>query len=81
MNESKLVCGVGVTDADYTVSKVVNGKNVKCPFYMRWTNMITRCYSAKALRARPSYIGCSVDSKWLVFSSFKVWMEKQDWEL
>lgn len=89
MKTRKLVCGVGVNDADYAVVKketiVVNGKQKRkrvwiCPFYQTWTNMLKRCYSIKTQEHRPTYIGCSVAEEWLTFSNFKEWMEKQDWQ-
>lgn len=80
----KLLYGVGANDADYVVSqyKRVNGKVVKvwaCPLYLRWANMIRRCYSPKYLATRANYIGCKVCDEWLTFSNFKKWMETQDW--
>lgn len=78
---SGLVYGVGVNDAGYAVSKHENKKCVwRCPFYMKWVGMLKRCYSEKTKEAQPSYEGCTVCEEWLVFSSFKSWMEKQDWE-
>lgn len=80
-----LILGVGVNDADYpaTRSSVVNGKKKivwRCPFYRDWTAMIMRCYSSQFHERNPTYIGCSVDPEWLVFSVFKRWMESQLWE-
>ena len=82
---SSLVCGVGVNDSNYVVYKWeelgnVGGKRKKrliwrCVFYQTWVNMIYRCYSGK----ESTYAGCEVCPEWLVFSSFKVWMEKQDY--
>lgn len=51
-----------------------------CPFYRKWKQVLERCYSESFQRKHPSYIGCSVCDDWLVFSNFKKWMEKQDWE-
>lgn len=76
----KLVYGVGVNDADYAVQPVVNGRQVMCPFYRAWSNMLERCYSEKYQARQPTYIGCAVYDEWLTFSSFKAWMEKQDWK-
>ena len=75
----KLICGVGVNDADYVVRPTVNGKRDMCHFYQTWDNMITRCYSAKEHARSRTYIGCSVCEEWLTFSNFKAWMEKQDY--
>lgn len=86
----KLVCGIGINDADYTVEPKettgsVGGKLKRrrvwsCPFYRVWVNMIIRCYSEKALEKNATYRGCSVSAAWLTFSNFKSWMEQQDYE-
>lgn len=88
--EPKLVYGVGINDAGYVVCKseiigYVNGKqkqkNVwRCPFYTKWVGMLERCYSIKSNLKRPTYIGCSVSTEWHLFSTFKAWMETQDWK-
>lgn len=85
-----LIFGVGVNDANYKVHEhgYVNdetGKNKRiktwcCPFYTKWVSMLRRCYSQVFVKANPHYAGCSVVSDWHVFSNFKAWMEKQDWE-
>ena len=89
MKEKRLVCGVGVNDGDYMVQEwkywCENGKQKQklvwsCPYYSRWSNMITRCYSEKYQERQPTYKGCYVYIPWLTFSNFKLWMEKQDWE-
>ena len=90
MKHKKLVCGVGINDAGYVVKKLetigyVNGKQKRklvwvCPYYRVWENMLKRCYSVRWQEKNPSYIGCSVAEEWLVFSAFKNWMEKQEWE-
>lgn len=86
----RLVCGVGIMDADYRVEEKItigyeNGKRKQkrlwiCPFYRKWRNMLVRCYYEKELQKHPTYKGCSVCQEWLTFSNFKAWMEKQDWE-
>ena len=78
--KNKLVYGVGINDADYVVCPVINGKQVMCPFYQAWKNMIVRCYGMNNQNNNPTYIGCSVREEWLTFSNFKKWMETQDWE-
>ena len=90
MKISKLVCGVGINDADYVVQRketigYVDGKRKQrlvwiCPFYRVWKNMLERCYSVKFQNKKPTYRGCSVSEEWLTFSVFKNWMEKQDWQ-
>lgn len=78
--KTKLVCGVGVNDADYPVTSAIGGKRVNCPFYQTWKDMLVRCYSKKKQEKHPTYIGCTVHTEWLVFSAFKAWMIKQDWQ-
>ena len=90
MKPKKLVYGVGINDADYDVHKgetidYINGKRKRkkvwrCPYYRAWSGMLERCYSAKWQERYPTYVGCTVSEDWLVFSKFKAWMEKQEWE-
>lgn len=87
--KNKLVFGVGINDADYVIKKslsyIEDGKRKRkqlwaCPYYNKWSSMLTRCYSSKFLQKNPTYKGCSVCQEWLTFSNFKAWMETQDWE-
>lgn len=85
MEKVKLVLNVGINDADYSVTKEerINGKRTvtwRCPYYVRWYNLISRCYSTAALNKRPLYGDCTVCDDWLIFSNFKSWMITQDWE-
>lgn len=63
--------GVGILDAGYPVIK--GGK--WCPFYRKWHGMLLRCYDKNYLKKYPTYKGCSVSSRWMLFSNFKRWME------
>lgn len=76
---TKLICGIGINDADYAVYPNINGTRTMCPIYRAWSGMITRCYSSNSKKAKPTYIGCSVDKDWHKFSSFRIWALKQDW--
>lgn len=78
--KNKLICNIGINDADYVVKPVINGKRLCCPFYQAWRSMMTRCYSEKLIVKNPTYNGCSVCDEWLTFSNFKKWMEQQDWK-
>jgi hypothetical protein len=78
--KTKLVFGVGVNDANYTINPIVNKKRVTCHFYVTWANMLKRCYDEKCHQKFPTYIGCTVIREWLVFSKFKSWMIEQDWK-
>lgn len=85
LKKGKLVCGVGINDADYNIYKcvIVDGKSKPveyCPYYTRWASMLRRCYSGKLHTSRPSYLECFVATEWHHLSNFKAWMEKQDWE-
>lgn len=71
-SKRKPVFGVGVNDADYDVRY--------CPYYSTWSGMLRRCYYAPYQKKHSTYIGCSVDEDWKVFSRFKAWMELQNWE-
>ena len=42
--------------------------------------MLKRAYSPAEHARRPSYVGTIVCDEWLRFSSFKAWMESQDWQ-
>lgn len=76
----KLVFGVGTNDAWYKTEPRVKGEKVRCPFYVRWHCMLKRCYSIKFHEKQPTYIDCTVCTEWLIFSNFKQWMQKQDWQ-
>lgn len=77
MGRKKLLRGVGINDAEYAVSP---RKGQRCPFYNKWESMLKRCYGYKYQQANPSYIDCKVVEEWKIFSNFKAWMEKQDWQ-
>jgi len=84
------VYGVGMNDANYPVQNkitvgYVNGRQKQklvwiCPFYQRWKSMLRRCYSPSLHEKYPTYKDCTVCDEWLLFSNFKAWMEKQNWE-
>ena len=88
MNNStnhRLVAGVGINDADYTLSITeslgyVDGKRKqkliwRCKFYATWKSMIERGYSNKVKERSPTYEDVSVCEEWLTFSKFKAWLE------
>ena len=77
-----MIYGVGINDADYLVKPRIKGTNQRnsCPFYLRWREMLRRCYSNKEHLRNPTYKDCEVVDEWKYFSNFKIWMEKQDWK-
>jgi len=85
VKKNKLVCGVGINDADYLIEKKsrIDGKQKQvwiCPFYRVWQNMLSRCYSDIVQEIHPTYIDCLVTEEWLIFSNFREWMITQNWE-
>ena len=76
----RLVCGVGVNDANYLIRPRINNKAIMCPYYKKWADMISRCYSEKFNKRHQTYNECTVCDEWLVFSNFKLWMKTQDWQ-
>ena len=86
----KLVQGVGINDVEYTVHireylGVVGGRKKyktiwQCPYYITWSSMLERGYSQKLKSKFPTYKDVTVCEEWHRFSTFKAWMETQDWE-
>lgn len=88
---NKLIYGVGINDADYTIKiiKIVgykeDGKPIQkliwsCPFYEKWKDMMRRCYSVRFQDKNPAYKNSKVTPEWHYFTTFRAWMEKQDWK-
>jgi len=76
----RLVCGVGINDADYVVQPIINGKRHICHIYQTWKNMLIRCYCFKYQLINSSYLGCTVSKEWLTFSNFSKWAKSQEWK-
>ena len=88
----KLVCGVGINDADYSVltkerteDRLPSGnwkmKTVfRCPYHTKWGSMLERCYSPIYHEQFPTYKDCIVCEDWLTFSNFRKWMEGRVWK-
>lgn len=80
----KLIYGVGVNDSKTPISiyERINGKAIRvwlCPIYVMWRNMLNRCYSMEAQEKHPTYKGCSVSKEWHRFSTFRDWVESNEW--
>ena len=72
------VYGVGVNDANYCTQPRMEGKQVRCPAYRAWANMLRRAYSAKFHAKNTTYSGVTVCEDWHSFMSFrKWWLDKQ----
>ena len=50
--------------------------NSKHKFYEIWRGILKRCYCESTQKRQPTYIGCSVDEKWLNFQNFAEWCEQ-----
>lgn len=89
-NRYRKVMKLGINDADYNVhvreTTVLEDGTTKvvtvwmCPFYIVWVGMLQRAISEKFKVRQPSYKNTRVCKGWLLFSTFKAWMETQPWE-
>ncbi len=77
---TRIIYGVGINDADYIVRPIINDKQLSCPYYSRWLDMLVRCYNEREHERHPTYIDCYVCDEWMRFSNFKSWMKTQDWK-
>jgi hypothetical protein len=65
----RLVQGVGINDL-----------RRDSEHYVRWKNMLKRCYCSKFQHRQPTYVGSSVCEEWLTFSNFSHWCDQFQWE-
>ena len=63
-----VMCGIG-----YRGSENVDCKSES---YLKWHDMLCRCYNAKFHERQPQYKGCTVCEEWLNYSNFKVWYDQ-----
>jgi hypothetical protein len=80
----RLICGVGINDADYVVKvskkyKLPCGKTKselvwQCPVYRAWKSMIERVHDKKYLSKRPTYLKVKITPEWYRFSNFRKWV-------
>jgi len=90
MTKQRIICGVGIYDLeDPTIlGYTETGKQIRCPFYIKWKSLLARCYNPnewekknpKGYFKNRKYENCTVVSEWHTFSVFKSWMENQDWK-
>lgn len=67
------VCGVGFFGVGKYKSEV-GGRLTE--HYVRWVNMMKRCYDPKTHAHNPTYIGCTVDERWHNFQEFAAWYDE-----
>lgn len=51
-----------------------NGR--QSPIYMKWKNMLERCYSSEWHEKQPTYTDCTVCDEWLNYQNFADWYIK-----
>lgn len=63
-----VMCGIGYRGSE----------NVDCTSesYIKWHDMINRCYNIKFHERQPQYKGCTVCEEWRNYCNFKVWYEQ-----
>jgi len=76
----KLIHGIGINDAWFTVKPTINGKRVPYKPYLAWSHMLKRCYSDLFQMEKPTYVSCTVCEEWLIFSNFEKWMLTQNFD-
>ena len=62
------MCGIGY--------RGLEGVDCTAELYLKWHDMINRCYNAKFHLRQPQYKGCTVCEEWLNYSNFKVWYDQ-----
>lgn len=63
-----IMCSIGYRGSDDV--------DCRCESYLRWHDMINRCYNEKFHERNPQYKGCTVCEEWLNYSNFKVWYDQ-----
>lgn len=63
-----VMCGLGYRGSEYV--------DCKSESYLKWHDMLNRCYNAKFHKRQPQYEGCTVCEEWLNYSNFKIWYEQ-----
>ena len=69
----KPVCGIGVNDAGYMTTPMVDGVTLRDPAYCAWAIMLKRGYSPNLHATHPTYVGVTVCEEWHSFSAFREW--------
>lgn len=64
--EKRSTCGKGYVGC----AKAVEGDREA---YVKWANMMQRCYNTKSYQGKAFYEGVTVCEEWMNFSNFKLW--------
>jgi hypothetical protein len=68
-------------DADYSVRPTSKGVTLwVCPYYSLWFAMKNRVKGRALHKNRPTYINCTVDEDWKIFSKFKQDVIEMGWK-
>lgn len=62
------MCGIGY--------RGLEGVDCTAESYLKWHDMIHRCYNAEFHDRQPQYKGCTVCLEWLNYCNFKVWYDQ-----
>lgn len=60
--------GVGINDYGLSTRKLLS--------YIKWTNMLQRCYCEEWKAKHKTYAECTVCDEWKLFSNFKKWFDE-----
>ena len=63
-----VMCGIGY--------RGLEGVDCTAESYIKWHDMINRCYNVKFHKRQPQYKGCTVCEEWLNYCNFKVWYDQ-----
>lgn len=63
-----VMCGIGYRGVLY--------ENGQIESYLRWHDMMNRCYNERFHEKHPQYKDCKVCAEWLNYSNFKVWYDQ-----
>lgn len=63
-----VMCGLGYRGSEYV--------DCKSESYLKWHDMLNRCYNTRFHERQPQYKGCTVCEEWLNYSNFKIWYEQ-----
>lgn len=67
--------GVGFLGNSAPLERAIKGKSTKS--YVRWNNMLERCFCPNRHNLNPWYLGTTVDSDWYNFDIFNKWHQIQ----
>ncbi len=63
-----IMCGIGYRGSEDVVCTSES--------YLRWHDMINRCYNQKFHERQPQYMDCTVCEEWKNYSNFMIWWDK-----